>query len=61
MPTEEAEMTRRYGLIAGIAGAALAAWWWRSRHSGGDFVTPSQLKGEVVFRNSPIASSEGIL
>jgi hypothetical protein len=54
-------MTRgRYGLIAGIAGAALAAWWWRSRQSR-DFVTPSELKGEVIFRNSPIPSSEGIL
>ena len=54
-------MTRgRYGLIAGIAGAALAAWWWRS-HRGTDFVTPSQLKGEVIFHNSPVATSEGIL
>ena len=56
-------MTRsRYGLIAGIAGAALAAWWWRSRYSHGDnALTPSQLKEEVIFRNTPLTSSEGIL
>jgi hypothetical protein len=54
-------MTRgRYGLIAGVAGAALAAWWWRSRR-GADFLTPSQLRGEVIFSNSPAPSSEGIL
>lgn len=54
-------MTRSgYGLIVGIAGAAVAAWWWRSRHGQSDFLTPSQLKGEVIFRNSPV-TSEGIL
>ena len=54
-------MTRaRYGLIAGVAGAALAAWWWRHRQ-GHDFVTPSQLKGEMIYNNTPIPSSEGIL
>jgi hypothetical protein len=50
-------MTRsRYGLLAGIAGAALAAWYWRSRqgHEAGHD------KGEVIFRNTP-PSSEGIL
>ena len=53
-------MTRsRYGLIVGVAGAAFAAWWWRSRHNQ-DFQTPSQLKSEVIFSNTPVAS-EGIL
>ena len=54
-------MTRsRYGLLAGIAGAALAAWYWRSRKgsipefSGDD-------RGEVIFRNTPVPSSEGVL
>lgn len=53
-------MTRsRYGMIAGIAGAALAAWWWRRRGTTGhlgDFE-----RGEVIYRNSPVPSSEGIL
>jgi hypothetical protein len=53
-------MTRsRYGMIAGIAGAAIAAWWWRRRgtHAG----PVGRQKSEVIFRNTPIPSSEGIL
>ena len=51
-------MTRsRYGLLAGIAGAALAAWYWRRRGQ----TSASGDKGEVIFSNTPIASSEGIL
>jgi hypothetical protein len=54
-------MTRnRYGLIAGIAGAALAAWYWRSRRGAQD-LSGSQDTGEVIFRNTPVPSSEGIL
>jgi hypothetical protein len=53
-------MTRsRYGLLAGIAGAALAAWYWRSRH--GTASDTSYDRGEVIFRNTPVPSSEGIL
>ena len=51
-------MTRkRYGLLAGIAGAALAAWYWRRR----SHANAASDKGEVIFSNTPIASSEGIL
>ena len=54
-------MTRnRYGLLAGIAGAALAAWYWRNRR-GGQQAQLSSEKGEVIFRNTPVPSSEGIL
>ncbi len=53
-------MTRnRYGLLAGIAGAALAAWYWRSRRGGQPRQTSD--KGEVIYRNTPVPSSEGIL
>ena len=52
-------MTRgRYGLLAGIAGAALAAWYWRGRHRG---QAPELERGETIFRNTPVPSSEGIL
>jgi hypothetical protein len=55
-------MTRnRYGLLAGIAGAALAAWYWRSRMSARDSQQLATERGEVIFRNTPVASSEGIL
>lgn len=51
-------MTRsRYGLLAGIAGAALAAWYWRGRQAR----RAASGKGEVIFSNRPVASSEGIL
>lgn len=51
-------MTRsRYGMIAGIAGAALATWWWRRRH-GTDYIARGMSKaghdrGETIFTNSP--------
>jgi len=50
-------MTRsRYGMLAGIAGAAFAAWWWNRR----DSVTRSLSeagRGETIFSNTPIPSS----
>ena len=50
-------MTRsRYGWLAGIAGAALATWYWRRRHNHGE-----SEKGDVIYNNTPIAGSEGIL
>jgi len=52
-------MTRsRFGMIAGIAGAAFAAWWWRRR---GAQPAWNASKGEVIFHNHPVPSSEGIL
>jgi hypothetical protein len=57
-------MTRsRYGLIAGIAGAAFAAWWWRRRAPAtttGE-LTGAHERGEVIFRNTPVPYSEGII
>ncbi len=53
-------MTRnRYGLIAGIAGAALAAWYWRGRYRSQEPVGSD--RGETIFSNTPVPSSEGIL
>jgi hypothetical protein len=54
-------MTRsRYGMIAGIAGAALAAWWW-NRNRGMAAQRATAGRGEVIFHNHPATSSEGIL
>jgi hypothetical protein len=50
-------MTRaHYGMIAGIAGAAFAAWWMRrrGRSVAGPMSTASS-HGEVIYSNSPIA------
>jgi hypothetical protein len=44
-------MTRRYGLLAGIAGAAFAAWWFRR-----DYVVRGMseaARGETIFSNAP--------
>ena len=46
----------RFGWIAGIAGGALAAWYWRGRRRA----VGSQ-KGEVIYSNAPATGSEGIL
>jgi hypothetical protein len=52
-------MTRnRYGLLAGIAGAAFAAWFWRNRRAQH---AQTAERGEVIFRNTPVPSSEGII
>jgi hypothetical protein len=54
-------MTRaRYGLLAGIAGAAFAAWYWRG-HRRSVAAAGVRDKGEVIFHNTPLPSSEGIL
>jgi hypothetical protein len=46
-------MTRsRMGVLFGIAGAALATWWWTRRD--GMVRQMSQDRGEVIFRNSPV-------
>jgi hypothetical protein len=47
-------------MIAGIAGAALAAWWW-NRNRGMAIRRASLGRGEVIFDNHPIPSNEGIL
>jgi hypothetical protein len=49
-------MTRtRYGMLAGIAGAAFAAWWWR--HRGGSMAQDVHSeRGEVIYSNTPRVS-----
>jgi hypothetical protein len=43
-----------YGLIAGILGAGLTAWWWRRNRALSSFAAG---KGSVIFDNTPRASS----
>jgi hypothetical protein len=40
------------GMLVGVAGAALATWWWRRRDPVARQM--SQERGEVIFRNSPV-------
>jgi len=53
-------MTRQqYGVIATVAGAAMAAaWWWRSR---GDWVAEGMSqsghsRGKLIYSNAPSVS-----
>jgi hypothetical protein len=39
-------------MLAGIAGAALATWWWRRRDSVARGMS-SAGRGETIFSNSP--------
>jgi hypothetical protein len=48
----------RYGMLAGIAGAAFAAWWYSRRESARRMSQSAQRgfdHGEVIFRNTPMA------
>ena len=48
-------MTRKYGLLAGIAGAAFSACWFKGR----DLVARGMseaARGETIFSNAPIVS-----
>jgi hypothetical protein len=50
-------MTRsRYGILAGIAGALAAAWWWRHRMDTVARGMSDHNRGETIFSNSPIAN-----
>ena len=50
-------MTRtRYGMLAGIAGAAIAAWWWSRRTDWMARGMSDADRGETIFSNSPIAN-----
>jgi hypothetical protein len=53
--------TRTYGILAGVIGSALGAWWWSRRRSA----VPSTAvdRGTVIFDNTPTATdlSEGVI
>ncbi len=50
---------KRYGMLAGIAGAAFAAWWYSRRDSVAQRMSRSTQTGsnhgQVIFRNTPVA------
>ena len=51
-------MTRsRYGLLAGVLGAAFA-WWYRNRNTS----RPATMhRGDTIYRNTPLPSeAEGL-
>jgi hypothetical protein len=56
-------MTRRtYGILAGVIGSALSAWWYTRRRAGHGRHTVD--RGSVIFDNTRTATSlstEGIV
>ena len=48
----------RYGMLAGIAGATVAEWWWRGR-SVARRIDTSGSRGETIYRNTPTPSGLG--
>ena len=49
-------MTRsRYGMLAGIAGAAFAAWWWNRRDRMVRGMSEAG-RGETIYSNSPMVN-----
>lgn len=51
---------RTYGILAGVVGSALGAWWWsRHRNTSSDVATSVI----VIYDNTPAASdlSEGLI
>ena len=52
-------MTRsRYGMLAGIAGAFAAAWWWRRRLDtvARGMSEAGHQRGETIFSNTPVVN-----
>jgi hypothetical protein len=51
-------MTRsRYGMLAGIAGAAIMTWWWRHRADAvARGMSEAGHRGETIFSNSPVVN-----
>jgi hypothetical protein len=50
---------RSYGILAGVIGSALGAWWYNRYRSR--TMTPVRDRGTVIFDNTPTASDEGII
>jgi hypothetical protein len=42
-------------MLAGIAGAALAAWWWRRSDLIARRMSAAPERGETIFTNTPLA------
>jgi hypothetical protein len=43
---------RTYGIVAGVIGAAVGAWWWRRQRASAS-VAPANDRGTTIFRNTP--------
>jgi hypothetical protein len=56
--------SRRYGILAGLIGSALGAWWYSRHRTAARGLTPAREHGTVIFDNTPAASpvsAEGVI
>jgi hypothetical protein len=51
---------RTFGILAGVIGSALGAWWYTRRQSATstETLTAPRPRGEVIFDNTPTAASD---
>lgn len=51
---------RTFGIIAGVVGSALGAWWYTNRrnNTATDSLTAPRPRGEVIFDNTPTAAPD---
>jgi len=54
---------RGYGILAGVIGSAIGAWWWK-RQRAASMGAAERNRGTVIFHNTPTPtplSSEGVI
>jgi hypothetical protein len=51
--------SRTYGILAGVIGSALGAWWY-SRYRSRTATMPARERGTVIFDNTPTASDTAV-
>lgn len=50
---------RTFGILAGVIGSALGAWWYTRRFSNPtQNLTAPRERGEVIFDNTPTTASD---
>jgi hypothetical protein len=49
---------RTYGILAGVIGSALGAWWYNRYRTRS--AMPVRHRGTVIFDNTPTATDEAV-
>jgi hypothetical protein len=61
----EVDLSRRtYGILAGMIGSAVGAWWWSRQYAASAATQPNAERGTVIFHNTPTPtplSTEGVI
>jgi hypothetical protein len=59
---EDTVTKRTYGILAGVLGSAIGAWWWnRQLAAQSRTLTPARERGTVIFDNTPTAAPEEVI